>query len=68
MLISLLLMAVITNAQLKQVTGTVVSKSTGKPLPGITVQAGKSVTTTDAAGAYSIQVKKATRFYSRLQV
>lgn len=58
MLISLLLMAVITNAQLKQVTGTVVSKSTGKPLPGITVQAGKSVTTTDAAGAYSIQVKK----------
>ena len=58
MFITLLLMAVITNAQLKQVTGTVVSKSTGKPLPGITVQSGKLVTATDAAGVYSIQVNK----------
>jgi len=57
-LITLLLMAVITNAQIKQVAGTVTSKLTGKPLQGVTVQAPEAVTTTDAAGAYSIQAKK----------
>jgi hypothetical protein len=49
-LITLLLMAVITNAQIKQVAGTVTSKLTGKPLQGVTVQAPEAVTTTDAAG------------------
>lgn len=54
----MLLIAVITNAQLRQVSGTVVSKATGKPLQGVTVKAGSVNTTTDASGAYSIQAKK----------
>ncbi len=57
-LVSLLLMAVITHAQIKPVSGTVTGKSSGKPLEGVTVQSGSSVTTTDAAGGYSLQVKK----------
>ena len=57
-LISLLLLAVITNAQLKQVSGTVTGKSSGKPLQGVTVQSGTQVITTDALGTYSLQVKK----------
>lgn len=57
-LISLLLLAVITNAQLKQVSGTVTGKSSGKPMQGVTVQSGTQVTTTDASGTYSLQVKK----------
>jgi TonB-dependent starch-binding outer membrane protein SusC len=57
-LITLLLMAVITNAQLKQVSGTVTGKTGGKPLAGVTVQSGTNVTVTNAAGAFSIQAKK----------
>ncbi|HSN59308.1 MAG TPA: SusC/RagA family TonB-linked outer membrane protein, partial [Ferruginibacter sp.] len=57
-LITLLLIAVITNAQLKKISGTVVNKSTGLPLQGVTVQSANSVTTTDSAGAYSLQAKK----------
>jgi len=57
-LFALLLIAVITNAQLKKISGTVVSKSTGKPLQGVTVQAATAVTTTDAAGVYSLEAKK----------
>jgi TonB-dependent starch-binding outer membrane protein SusC len=57
-LFSLLLFATITHAQLKQVSGTVTAKSTGKPLQGVNVQSGKTVTSTDAVGAYTIQVKK----------
>jgi TonB-linked SusC/RagA family outer membrane protein len=57
-LITLLLLAVITNAQIKQVAGTVTSKLTGKPLQGVTLQAPNAVSTTNEAGAYSIQAKK----------
>ena len=57
-LIVLLLIAVITNAQLKQVSGTVTGKTGGKPLAGVTVQSGTTVTVTNAAGAFSIQAKK----------
>ena len=60
-LISLLLFAVIANAQLKQVSGTVTNKSTGKPMQGVTVQSGTLITSTDAAGVYSIQAKKGDR-------
>lgn len=57
-LFALLLIAVTTNAQLKQVAGKVTSKSFGKPLQGVTVQSGTAATTTDAAGAYSLQAKQ----------
>jgi TonB-linked SusC/RagA family outer membrane protein len=57
-LITLLLFAVITNAQQKQVSGTVVGKATGLPLEGVTVQSGTSVTTTNTAGAFAVQAKK----------
>ncbi len=60
-LITMLLIAVITNAQIKKISGTVVNKSTGLPLQGVTVQSANSVTTTDSAGAYSIQAKKGDR-------
>ena len=57
-LITLLLLAVITNAQIKQVAGTVTSKLTGKLLQGVTLQSLDAVTTTDAAGTYSVKAKK----------
>jgi TonB-dependent starch-binding outer membrane protein SusC len=57
-LVSLLLMAVITQAQIKQVSGTVTGKSSGLPIEGVTVQSGTSVTTTNAAGAYTLQATK----------
>ncbi len=57
-LITMLLIAVITYAQQKQVSGTVVGKTTGLPLQGVTVQSANSVTTTDAAGAFAVQAKK----------
>jgi TonB-linked SusC/RagA family outer membrane protein len=57
-LITWLLMAVITNAQIKTVSGTVVGKSTGKPLQGVTVQNGASGTATDSAGRYTLRAQK----------
>ncbi len=57
-LITMLLIAVFANAQLKKISGTVVNKSTGLPLQGVTVQSGNTVTTTDSSGAYSLQSKK----------
>lgn len=53
-----LLIAVITNAQLKQVAGKVTSRTSGNPLQGVTVQSGTAVTTTDGAGIYSLQAQK----------
>lgn len=56
-LIYLLLFALLvqtTYAQRKQLSGTVTSK-TGAPLQGVTVQAGNSLTVTDASGKFSIE-------------
>jgi TonB-linked SusC/RagA family outer membrane protein len=60
-LILWLLLAVITNAQTKRVTGTVVGRSGGRPLPGVTVQSGAAVTSTDTNGVFSIQAKPGDR-------
>lgn len=57
-LITLLLFAAIANAQLKKVSGIVTSKSTGKPLSGVSVESGKVVTTTNEDGVYTIQANK----------
>lgn len=57
-LLSWLLMAVITHAQVRHVSGTVVNKSDGKPLPGVSVQNGAAGTATDSAGRWSLQAKK----------
>lgn len=54
-LIFLLLFAGISNAQLKRISGSVISKSSGKPLPGVTVRSGKSITATDGSGTYSLE-------------
>jgi len=54
-----LLMAIITNAQnaeTRTVSGTVVTKSTGRPMQGVTVQNGPRGTATDADGHWSLQV------------
>jgi TonB-dependent starch-binding outer membrane protein SusC len=42
-------------AQQKIVSGTVTSKTTGQPLPGVTVHSGKSTVSTDSGGRFSIQ-------------
>lgn len=42
-------------AQQKKVTGTVTDKSTGTPLPGVSVQAGKTSAITDSAGRFTIE-------------
>jgi len=55
-LITLLLIAVVVNAQQKKISGTVTTKDS-KPLQGVTVQNGNTLTVTDAAGAYSIEAK-----------
>ncbi|RZK46604.1 MAG: TonB-dependent receptor, partial [Pedobacter sp.] len=54
-LFALLLLTGSAFAQAKRVSGTVVSKSSGKPLEGVTVQAGSNATTTDSLGAFAIQ-------------
>lgn len=54
-LITLLFIAGISNAQQKRISGSVTSKSSGKPLQGVTVKAGKSITSTDGSGIYTIE-------------
>ena len=55
-LATFLLMANWAFAQQRQVSGTVTSKSNGKPLQGVSVQAGNNTTTTDAAGKFEITI------------
>ena len=62
-LLSWLLMAVITNAQVKHVSGNVVSKADGKPLVGVSVQNGAAGTATDSTGAWSLQGKKGDKLF-----
>ena len=54
-LLPLLLLAVISFAQQKMVSGTVTSKSLNAPLPGVTVQTKNKAVTTDASGKFSIE-------------
>jgi TonB-linked SusC/RagA family outer membrane protein len=54
-LITLLLLAGISHAQLKRITGSVISKTSGKPLQGVTVKAGNSTTSTSESGTYTIE-------------
>lgn len=60
-LLTWLLMAVITNAQVKHVSGTVVSKADGKPLAGVSVQNGAAGTATDSIGGWTLQAKRGDR-------
>ncbi|MET0634822.1 MAG: SusC/RagA family TonB-linked outer membrane protein [Chitinophagaceae bacterium] len=53
-LITLLLIAGISHAQLKRITGSVISKSSGRPLQGVTVRSGNAVTTTNESGGFAI--------------
>ncbi|MET0244935.1 MAG: TonB-dependent receptor plug domain-containing protein, partial [Flavitalea sp.] len=60
-LFALLLIAGSAFSQAKRISGTVVSKSLGKPLEGVTVQAGSNATTTDSLGAFAIQADPSTQ-------
>ncbi|WP_431210163.1 carboxypeptidase-like regulatory domain-containing protein [Puia sp. P3] len=50
----LLLLSLLTFAQQKLITGTVVKNTTKEPLQGVTVQAGNKSVVTDSAGHFSI--------------
>lgn len=50
-----ILLASISFAQQRKVTGTVTEKSTGTPLPGVSVQATQATVITDSTGHFSIQ-------------
>src|SRR6187399_2840438 len=60
-LLAWLLMALITNAQVKRISGTVVSKADGKPLLGVSVQSGPAGTATDSSGSWTLQAKRGDR-------
>ncbi|MBC7888982.1 MAG: TonB-dependent receptor [Ferruginibacter sp.] len=60
-LFTLLLLVQVTFAQQRQVAGTVTNKTTGIPLEGVTVQAGKGVTVTDGSGKFSVTANKGDR-------
>jgi TonB-linked SusC/RagA family outer membrane protein len=54
----MLLLVIVTHAQQKQVTGTVISKTSGRPLTGVTVQSGTNATTTDSTGNFSLRANR----------
>src|SRR5882757_2941438 len=55
-LLPMLLLALFSFAQQKIITGRVISKTTGEPLQGVSVQAKNKTVTTDAEGKFSIPV------------
>lgn len=57
-LLTMLLFVIFANAQQMLVTGTVISKTSGRPLYGVTVQSGKKATTTDSAGNFSLNANR----------
>src|SRR5579863_5857038 len=54
-LLPMMLVAILSFAQQKTVTGTVVNQTTKEPLLGVTVQAKNKAVTTDATGKFSIE-------------
>jgi TonB-linked SusC/RagA family outer membrane protein len=54
-LLPMLLLAIFSFAQQKIITGTVTNKTTGEPLPNVTVQAKTKSAVTDANGKFSIE-------------
>ncbi|RYY61243.1 MAG: SusC/RagA family TonB-linked outer membrane protein [Chitinophagaceae bacterium] len=62
-LITLLLLAGITNAQVKRITGSVSGKTNSAPLQGVTVQSGKNITSTDSKGLFSIDASTGDSIY-----
>jgi len=55
-LLPMLLLALFSFAQQKIITGRVISKTTGEPLQGVSVQAKNKTVTTDAEGKFSLPV------------